>query len=76
MDKLSPQTSFLQKSPDTHTPLLPVDKADGMDIKFSFTTSPSKSSIGYSFRCSKETKGQKGEQREVRLTNTREAHTA
>lgn len=28
----------------THTPLLPVDKADGIDTKFSFTTSPSKSS--------------------------------
>lgn len=43
----------------THTPLFPVDKADGMDTKFSFITSSSKSSIGYSFRCSKETKIQK-----------------
>ena len=41
----------------THTPLFPVDKVDGMNTKFSFITSSSKSSIGYSFRCSKETEG-------------------
>lgn len=55
-------TSFLYTRPLsqvllTHTPLRPVDKADGMDTKFSFITSSSKSSIGYSFRCSKEADG-------------------
>lgn len=45
----------------THTPLLPVDKADGIDTKFSFITSSSKSSIGYSFRCSEGTQGERAE---------------
>lgn len=36
----------------THTPLLPADKANGMGTKFSFTTSPSKRPVGYSFRYS------------------------
>lgn len=42
-----------------HTSLHPGYKADGMVTKFSFTTSSSKSSIGYSFRCSKRKKGRK-----------------
>lgn len=40
-----------------HTSLRPGYKADGMVTKFSFITSSSKSSIGYSFRCSKRKKG-------------------
>lgn len=39
-----------------HTSLRPGYKADGMVTKFSFITSSSKSSIGYSFRCSKRKK--------------------
>ena len=62
---LSLQMALLP-GPDTHTPLPPVDKADGIDTKFSFITSSSKSSIGYSFRCSEGTKGEKGRGRQVR----------
>lgn len=43
-----------------HTPLLPVDKADGTDTKFSFITSSSKSSIGYSSGCLEDTEGYEG----------------
>lgn len=57
----------------THTPLLPVDKAEGIDTKFSFITSSSKSSIGYSFRCSEGTKGEKGRARQVRGTSSKDA---
>lgn len=47
-----------------HTSLHPDYKADGMVTKFSFITSSSKSSIGYSFRCSKRKEGEEEEERD------------